>query len=202
MNSQNEPTYDQTYTWYLVDMQTAWWKRLLNVQAPYRWLIKRQNLGRTLDIGCGIGRYLTVLNSESVGVDPNESSIMFALNMGLKAYTPDEFLQSDEAKPESFDSFLVAHVAEHLGVDGTVTMLQPYLSLLKRGGRVMLQTPQEIAFGWDSTHVEFIDFEKCRMIAQKLGYVELKAFSFPLPRIFGKIIPHIEFNYICQKPLG
>lgn len=198
--SRDEIPYNKTYTSYLVDMQTAWWKRLLNVQLPYRWLIKRQSLGRTLDIGCGIGRYLAILNSESVGVDPNESSVEFVRDKGLKAYTPEQLLKSPDAKPESFDSFLVAHVAEHLGVEGTISMLEEYIHLLKPGGRVMLQTPQEIAYRWDSTHVEFIDFEKHRQIAKRLDLTEIKAFSFPLPRFMGKIIPHVEFNFICQKP--
>ena len=39
----------------------CWWKRILPVKLPYRINIKRQRLGRTLDIGCGIGRNMEAL---------------------------------------------------------------------------------------------------------------------------------------------
>jgi SAM-dependent methyltransferase len=39
------------------------WKRLIDVQAPYRWNIHRLRLGRTLDVGCGIGRNLKHLGA-------------------------------------------------------------------------------------------------------------------------------------------
>ena len=55
--------------------QQVWWKKALNVQAPYRWNLRRQRLGRTLDVGCGIGRNLETLDPGSVGVDHNEHSV-------------------------------------------------------------------------------------------------------------------------------
>ena len=44
------------YTERLQRIGGARWKRMLGSQAPYRWNIRRLNLGRTLDVGCGIGR--------------------------------------------------------------------------------------------------------------------------------------------------
>jgi hypothetical protein len=40
--------------------QQVWWKKALNVQAPYQWNLRRQHLGRTHDVGCGIGRRETL----------------------------------------------------------------------------------------------------------------------------------------------
>jgi DNA primase len=31
----------------------VWWKQLLDVQRPYRWHIRRLELGFVLDVGCG-----------------------------------------------------------------------------------------------------------------------------------------------------
>ena len=42
--------------------EDARWKQVLDVQAPYRWNLRRQELGRTLDVGCGIGRNLVSLS--------------------------------------------------------------------------------------------------------------------------------------------
>ena len=48
------------YAERLETLETARWKRVLDVQAPYRWNLRRLGLGFTLDIGCGIGRNLPV----------------------------------------------------------------------------------------------------------------------------------------------
>ena len=45
----------------LQTLEQARWKQLLDVQAPYRWNIRRLGLGRTLDVGCGLGRNLAHL---------------------------------------------------------------------------------------------------------------------------------------------
>ena len=71
-------TADDDYARRLVGLEGARWKRLLNVQAPYRWNLRRHRLGRTLDIGCGIGRNLSALDPGSVGVDHNELSVRTA----------------------------------------------------------------------------------------------------------------------------
>ena len=36
---------------------------------------------------------------------------------GLEVFTPDEFRQTEHARPERFDSLLLAHVIEHLTED-------------------------------------------------------------------------------------
>ncbi|MBV9592170.1 MAG: hypothetical protein JO147_00020, partial [Actinobacteria bacterium] len=61
-DSTGADTKDAAYTERLIDLQTVWWKRLLPVQAPYRYNMRRLPLGHTLDIGCGIGRILEHLS--------------------------------------------------------------------------------------------------------------------------------------------
>src|SRR4051794_18594837 len=100
------------YAARLERLELAGWKRLLDVQRPYRWNIRRLNLGRTLDVGCGIGRNLLHLGGNGVGVDHNETSVQLCRERGLTAYTIDEFFASTESAPGSFDSMLVAHVVE------------------------------------------------------------------------------------------
>lgn len=51
-------TKDRTYTARLVEIQSAWWKRMLNVQALYGWNLRRLAPGFTLDLGCGLDRDL------------------------------------------------------------------------------------------------------------------------------------------------
>ena len=53
----------------------VWWKKLLDVQAPYRWNLQRLKLGLTLEIGCGIGRNLMHLKGQGIGIDHNFQSV-------------------------------------------------------------------------------------------------------------------------------
>jgi SAM-dependent methyltransferase len=70
-----------------------------------------QDLGRTLDVGCGIGRNLPTLAPGSVGVDRNVTAVALARENGLQAMAVDEFFTSAEAAPASFDGILPSHVS-------------------------------------------------------------------------------------------
>ena len=107
-------TAGMEYTRRLRQLGGRRWKQLLNVQAPYRWNVQRLGLGRTLDIGCGIGSNLHHLGGTAVGVDHNPDSAAHARACGLRAYTVEEFFAPGTAEPGSFDSLLVAHVLEHM----------------------------------------------------------------------------------------
>ena len=48
----------------------VWWKRALDVQAPYRWNLRRLKPGFMLDVGCGLGRNLELVLGVCVVVDP------------------------------------------------------------------------------------------------------------------------------------
>jgi SAM-dependent methyltransferase len=174
------------------------WKRIFDVQAPYRWNVGRLGLGYTLDVGCGIGRNLAHLGGNGVGVDHNAEAIAVARARGLKAYTVDEFLKSDCAVPNSFDSLLVAHVVEHMGQDEAVAMLECYLPYLKLEGLVCLITPQEAGYRSDSTHIRFVDFAGAAALSERLGLRVARQYSFPLPRVMGKIFRYNEFIQVSR----
>jgi SAM-dependent methyltransferase len=95
-----EATAGRDYADRLVRLRSAWWKHVIDVQAPYRWNIRRLRLGRTLDVGCGIGRNLHHLGPDAVGVDHNADSVAVARSLGLTAYTGEEFRNSADAAPE------------------------------------------------------------------------------------------------------
>jgi SAM-dependent methyltransferase len=88
------------------------WKQRLDVQRPYRWNVRRLNLGRVLDVGCGIGRNLAHLDGNAVGIDHNPTSVAKARERGLTAFTPEEFRSSRYNRSGAFDSLLLAHVVD------------------------------------------------------------------------------------------
>ena len=98
-------TYGKDYAERL--SRTASWKRWLNVQAIYRWNLRRLDPGVTLDIGCGIGRNLAHLPEQSVGIDVNEHCVREASTRGLTAFTPDEFRRSKYNRLGRFDAILL-----------------------------------------------------------------------------------------------
>ena len=191
-------TTDPAYARRLQNLSDTWWKRFLDVQRPYRWNLRRLNLGRTLDVGCGIGRNLKSLSSRSVGIDHNQECVAAARSLGLRAYTPEEFKSSSESH-SLFDSMLVAHVLEHLDCETANSLLSRYLTLVRPGGAIVLITPQEAGFAADETHVRFVDFNVMERHAQSVGLRIARSFSFPLPRFAGTFFPYNEFVAICPK---
>lgn len=196
-------TIGEDYAQRLVRLQSAPWKRLLRVQAVFRWNLRRLKPGFTLEIGCGIGRNLDHLRGQSVGVDTNEHCVRAARERGLIAFTPDEFRNNAEYhRPSRFDSLLLAHVAEHMTEDQAVELVAGYLPFLRPGGRLIAIAPQEAGFLSDATHVALMDFTRLRRIALRLGLTPELAYSYPFPRWAGHWFTYNEFVVVSRLPDG
>lgn len=187
------------YTDRLLGHEQVWWKRYLDVQAPYRWNIRRLGLGRTLDVGCGLGRNLAHLGGEGVGVDHNADSVAVARERGLEAYTVEEFLAGPHAVPGAFDSMLLAHVVEHLGEADARGLLAEYVPYVRDGGKVVLITPQERGYATDATHVRFCGFAETAALCAAAGLRVVRQYSFPFPRVAGRVFPYNEFVTLARR---
>jgi 2-polyprenyl-3-methyl-5-hydroxy-6-metoxy-1,4-benzoquinol methylase len=172
---------------------------MVDVQAPYRWNLRRLELGRVLDVGCGLGRNLAQLGPDSVGVDHNAESIRIAKERGLTAYTVEEFTASTDARHGEYDSLLFAHVLEHMDRDAALGLVRGYLPYLKPGGRVCMITPQEKGYRSDATHVEYVDMDGLRSLASDAELTVERGYSFPLPRPFGRVFTYNEFVLVASR---
>lgn len=190
-------TVDALYAERLLRLQSVWWKRLLDVQRPYRRNLQRMSLGACLDVGCGVGRNLVALGDGSVGVDHNATAVALCRSRGLTAFTPEEFHRV--GRLGSFDSLLVAHVLEHLDVDAADALLADYLPYLRAGGRIVVLTPQEVGQRSDLTHVRFVDHEAVRAHAARHGLTVWTTASFPFPRWAGRIFVYNEFVTVLGR---
>ena len=196
-------THGEDYAERLIRLQTAPWKRWLDVQALHRWTLRRTARGLTLDIGCGIGRNLLHLRGRSVGVDINEHCVRAARSRGLTAFTPQEFrLSTEYNRPGVFDTLLLAHVAEHMSEDQAVALLQEYEGLMRPQSRLILITPQEAGFRSDTTHVQLMDFGALARIAKRIDFTPEQTFSFPLPRWAGRWFTYNEFVLVGERRQG
>jgi SAM-dependent methyltransferase len=178
----------------------ASWKERLDVQRPYRRMLQRLNLGRVLDVGCGIGRQLANLDGNGVGIDHNETSVGIARERGFEACTPAEFAVSPHARPGAFDALLLSHVVEHVSDEVAFQLLVDHLRHVRRGGRVVMICPQEKGWATDPTHVRFVDDADLTELATRAGLTVERARSFPLPRVFGRLFPYNEFVVVARLP--
>lgn len=173
-------------------------KRYVDVQRPYRWNLRRLDLGRVLDVGCGTGRNLSHLPPGSVGVDHNPHSISSARDRGLDAYTTAEF-DAANFPPGSFDSMLVAHVLEHMSEAAGRELFDHYLPFVCDGGRVVVICPQERGYKSDPTHERWVDFSAIRQLAEQVGLAVERSWSFPFPRPIGRMFPYNEFVALLRR---
>jgi SAM-dependent methyltransferase len=193
-------TASSAYADRLAGQQSARWKRF--VPNPYRWFLRRQHLGFTLDVGCGVGRGLGYLGGHGVGVDHNPDAVRRCRERGFLAFTPDDFVRSAFARPGRFDALLCAHVLEHLRPDEASALLGDYVGYVRPGGRVVLITPQERGFASDPTHVTFVDDDALAKMCTDTGLLVRSARSFPLPRRAGRLFVYNEFIVEASIPAG
>lgn len=202
MTEAREDTRSAGYADRLEALDRVWWKQWLDVQRPYRWNLRRLDLGRTLDVGCGVGRNLGALPSGSVGVDHNPRAVALARARGGRAYTPEAFRTAPEARRGAFDALLLAHVVEHMTRPEAAALLEQYLPHLRPGGRVVVVTPQEAGYRSDPTHRTFFDFAGLEALLAGAGLALERRFSFPFPRPVGRLFRYNEFVAVARRPAG
>lgn len=186
------------YAERLERLSGAKWKQVLDVQRPYRWNLKRLNLGKTLDVGCGIGRHLSHLPKGSVGVDHNVQAIKVAKDTGYDAMIVSEFKKSSSKySKKKFDSMLLAHVLEHMPTADGKKIIKEYLPFVKKN--IVVICPQEKGFPTDETHVNFLTHKDIEDILESLGLTIDKSYSFPFHKSAGKVFTHNETVVVAHK---
>jgi 2-polyprenyl-3-methyl-5-hydroxy-6-metoxy-1,4-benzoquinol methylase len=192
-------TRSPAYGEHLKKHQTAAWKSLLQVQAPYRWNIRRLITGDVLDVGCGIGRNLSHLGGRGVGVDHSEYCVAQARLAGLEAFSPEDFFAWVVSQHAMFDHLLLAHVIEHMKIDEAKSLIEQYGKFLKPGGTLILITPQSAGYASDSTHVTYFDFVNIARLLDTSQYRHETEYSFPFPKVFGRWFLYNEFVSVWKK---
>lgn len=183
-------TNEKSYADYLMSQENVLWKRLLRVQLPYSINLRLMRLGRTLDIGCGIGRNLRHLQN-SAGVDHNASCVAICRQQGLSAFLPDE-LHKEIQLIGTFDSLLLSHVVEHMTLNEGVETIKQYIPYLKPYAKIVVITPQKAGQKSDKTHVTYYTNELIKELMQRIDARNVKIRSFPLHQIFGNFFKYNE----------
>lgn len=191
-----EKKFDEEYFSYLKENQDALWKKLLCVRLPYILFLKFFSLGRSVEVGCGVGRNLKHLHRDSVGVDVIPECVQLCNERGLCAVLPEDLKEP----LGSFDSLLFSHVIEHFPFDAAVGLLKEYMSFLKKGGKLLIIVPQLKGYASDDTHMEYYDESKLRLLCEGAGFVTDRSGSYPFPKIVGNYFKYNETYCLAYKP--
>ena len=184
------------YTNRLRDIQMKGWKQWVGPLNPYRLHINKLLGLRNLEVGCGIGRILKFSPKNIVGVDHNKESVLFCRQLGLEAFTSEEFHKLSQYS--TYDTLIFSHVLEHLNDAEMQELILEYKPYLAESARVIVITPQECGFKSDASHVQFRDFSSHQGLFKDLGINLKSQYSFPFPRFMGKLFIYNEFVSVGQ----
>lgn len=109
--------------------------------------------GKALDIGCGNGKFMHMMNSlgwQFEGVEISPLAVDVCREAGLKVFHGD--LQAAAFEDNTFDLVSARHVIEH--VPNPENFVGEIARILKKGGRLLIRTPNSQALGrkWFGTY--------------------------------------------------
>lgn len=133
---------------------------------------------RVLDLGCGVGIFLSLLQEENVsavGVERNPEIANYGRGMGLDIITADALTFLAETE-ERFDGIYCSHFVEHLPIELVQQLLTNLARVVSDNGVVVLAFPdpesirsQLLGFWRDPEHVRFYHPELILSLAQAVG---------------------------------
>jgi len=162
-------------------------KRIEYVKKILEEYVKNSRNYKILDLGCGDGanlRWLANFSNDLYGTDYNFLRLVRAeKNMEKEGIHVKIFLTEIMALPfeeNSFDIVFFNHVIEHINDD--LQALRNIYKITKKGGLVIIGTPNEGAFFWkfaysieprikrQTDHVNFYTAKSFTKLAQKAGF--------------------------------
>ena len=97
-----------------------------------------------LDLGCGRGEWLQLLEDEgipSIGVDSNTAMVQCCIDAGLEAYAADALQYLAALPSNSLGGLTAFHIIEHLPIDVFIRLIDEALRVVRPGGVVLFETP-------------------------------------------------------------
>ena len=137
-----------------------------------------------LDLGCGRGEVLTVLEGEGIecrGVDSSSAMVRACTERGLRAEQGDLLEVLEGLEPESVGGIVSFHVIEHLPPGAVDRLVRLAFAALRPGGVLLLETPNPLSiavtarsFWLDPTHVRPVHPETLRVSYENAGFADIE----------------------------
>ena len=131
-------------------------------------------IGKTLDVGCGIGDFLSY-KSDAVGVDVNKNNVNFCIDRGLDA----RCMQPDKLPFDSgsFDNVILDNVLEH--IEQPMPILNEINRVITKKGHLLIGVPGRKGYLSDDDHKIFYDEPHLRQVAENCDFFYKKTFYTP-----------------------
>lgn len=173
---------------------------------------------RLLDIGCAMGVLLEEAKKEGFrveGIDLSSDAVSYCKKHDLTAYTGTVYTVS-QLKDSSIDVITAFQIIEH--ERDPLRMMKRVYKLLKKGGMVVLATPNQGGF-WQKImgkrwfgyrhpeHVVLLDFITMRKLLEDAGFSDIEVRSdsprpFPLSFALSRAGDYFSWAAWILKPLG
>lgn len=163
-------------------------KERLSIYKPYLALLNEvfssERPLKALDIGCGRGEFLEILQSlgfDALGLEINEKFLTHTQKKGLKVLQEDALTFLKTQPTSTFHLISLIHVAEHLSPPTLVELLFHVHRVLKPCGLCILEfpNPENLSLGafnfWlDPTHHRPLHPEFLKFVSEYLGFIRHK----------------------------
>ena len=140
----------------------------------------KQTEPQALDIGCGRGEWLQLLERQdfaATGVDSNPYFVEQCQALGLQAICADAFDYLQTIPDRTYCLVSAFHLIEHLNHAQIITLLSELLRILRPGGLLLVETPSidnllvaSKSFYSDPTHTTPIHPEALCFLLKQIGF--------------------------------
>jgi O-antigen chain-terminating methyltransferase len=170
------------------------------------------NKNNVLDIGCGRGEFLELLDENNVnakGIDVCKDFIEYCEYKKLDVALEDGISYLNKTMDNSVGGIFMSQVAEHLETDYFIELVTKVYNKLERGAYFIAETPNPVmlstfsnSFYIDPSHKNPVHPETFKFILEKSGFKDIQIIftegsktEYKLPLLDGKNINNIEeFN--------
>jgi SAM-dependent methyltransferase len=160
-------------------------------QQSYVDLLRAQK--RVVDLGCGRGELVALLNEEGVsayGVEVDPDFIELLREMGVEVVGQDAVAHLAGLEAGAVDAIVCSHLIEHLPPTAVVQLVSLAAEKLADGGTLIVETPNpesvlagSVNFHRDLTHIRPIHPDTLAFLCESAGFsdVEVRRLS-PVPQ--------------------
>jgi O-antigen chain-terminating methyltransferase len=143
-----------------------------------------RNAKRVVDLGCGRGELIELLQAAGVsayGVEIDPDFIALLEEKGIEVVPKDAVAHLEEVEPGSIGGVVASHLVEHLPAAAVSSLVSLAADKLSDDGVLILETPNpeslvagSINFHRDLTHVRPIHPDTLAFLAESAGFSEVK----------------------------